>query len=148
MKREHEILLGIIILILGIFILVQINSNMQEVCIENKFCFEVEIADSDEEKTNGLSNRNLLAENRGMLFIFLEEDFYGFWMKDMEFPLDIIWVDENKKIAGITKNFQPCNSDEQCLVVYPEEKIKYVLEINAGVSDKFNFARGDEIRID
>ena len=63
--------------------------------------FSVDVADTVYTQAKGLSNRQSLGYNEGMLFIFKDVDIHGFWMKDMLFPIDIIWMDENLKINHI-----------------------------------------------
>ena len=87
-----------------------------------------EIADTPAKRELGLSGRPALPADRGILFIFDQPDRHGFWMKDMNFPIDIVWLDENKRVVNITKNLQP-NSYPQ--LFYPPQDIKYALEIKA-----------------
>lgn len=102
----------------------------------NDFLLRVEIADIEEKRMMGLSGRQNLAENEGMLFVFEEPDFYSFWMKDMNFPIDIVWIGQDLKIADITENVSPETFPN---VFGPKAKIKYVLEVNAGlVNGKIN----------
>jgi len=82
------------------------SSKSNKICIEGKTCFYAEIADTLGERERGLSGKQSLGDDKGMLFIFEEETLPGFWMKDMKFPIDILWIDENKKIVGIEKNMQ------------------------------------------
>ncbi len=103
---------------------------------------EVEVADEPQEQSQGLSEREELAQDQGMLFIFPAPAKPGFWMKDMKFAIDIIWINEKGEIIGITKNISPNTFPE---VFYPPSKIKYVLEINAGWSDRNNTKVGDRI---
>lgn len=98
-------------------------------CI-NDHCFNLEIARTLEEKKKGLSFRDNLDQNAGMLFIYQKEGIYSFWMKDMSFPLDIIWIDKDQKIVHIERNVQPCQ--ETCQKLKSKEKAIYVLEINSG----------------
>ncbi len=99
----------------------------------------VEIADTFIKRTKGLMFRKSLNENEGILFIFNDEDYHGIWMMNMSFPIDIIWVDRDKKIVDITKDVQPCRLN--CPVYKPREKSLYVLEVKA------NFTEKDGIRI-
>lgn len=99
----------------------------------------VEVADSPNERAAGLSGRISLAENKGMLFIFKEPGFHPFWMKDMNFPLDIIWIDKNKKIAGIVNSASP---DSYPRLFIPPEAVLYVLEVNAGWSKTHSILPG------
>lgn len=94
---------------------------------------KVEIADTDEKRERGLSGRKSLGKNEGMLFIFQLPAKYSFWMKDMFFPLDIIWIDENKRVSAISKNIFP---ETYPASFSPSEDVKYVLEVNAGWAEK------------
>ena len=100
---------------------------------------KVEIADTPQKRIDGLSGRQNLDQNKGMLFIFEKPDHYSFWMKNMKFPIDIIWIDENKKIIDITKNASQESYPER---FSPKIPAKYVLEVNAGWADKHNVKIG------
>ena len=137
--------LAVIILGISYFMNNNLSDKPKQVCIGNKACFNYEIADTDEKKILGLGNRDFLWENDGMLFPFPEKSSPGFWMKGMRFPIDIIWIDSEMKVSGIVRDFQPCEPNEQCTAVYPDEKIIYVLEINAGLSERHGLEAGDAI---
>ena len=107
--------------------------------------FEVEIADTQLERAQGLMFRKELKENSGMLFIFTESDKHSFWMKNTFIPLDIIWIDENFKIVYIYENAQPCR--DICDSITPSKDARYVLEINSGLAEKYNFNMGDRVEI-
>ncbi len=102
---------------------------------------DVEFAETDYEVQTGLMYRNSMGDNQSMLFIFPDVALHSFYMKNTEFPLDILFIDENQKIASFQKNAQPLNESSLSSKV----PIKYVLEINAGLSDKWNLAEGDSI---
>ena len=91
-------------------------------------CFTVEIADTPTEREKGLMNRESMAENHGMLFIFLASDFYNFWMKNTLIPLDIIWLDDQMNVVRIL-TAQPCETDF-CEIYKPGALAKYVVEFN------------------
>ena len=114
------------------------------VCFDNS-CVEVELAMTQEERTTGLMNRTNLSEYSGMLFIFDEERMYKIWMKNMFFPLDIIWLDERGIIVHIDKNVMPCN--EYCKSFGPELYSKFVLEVNGEYTDRHNVNVGDNVRM-
>ena len=120
-----------------------IQGKPKKVCI-NDNCFEVEIADTPEKSSKGLMNRENLPEKSGMLFVYDKEAIHSFWVKNTLIPLDIIWVNENKEIIYIEKNAQPCKADP-CLKYSPDQKSKYVLEINGGLSEKLNINVGQKI---
>jgi len=108
------------------------KDKISKACFEQK-CFEVEIADTKQEKERGLMNRETLEIEKGMLFIYKTEDIYSFWMKNTKIPLDIIWINENFKVVSIFPNAQPCETEE-CESIRPLKKAKYVLEINGGLA--------------
>lgn len=109
---------------------------------------KVIVADSESERKKGLSVKNSLSENEGMLFIFDKKDTTpSFWMKDMNFAIDIIWINDGK-IAQIDKNAQPPPSsakDSDLTIYKPKEPIDFVLEVNAGFSDKNNVEVRDSV---
>jgi uncharacterized membrane protein (UPF0127 family) len=103
--------------------------------------FEIEIVSDDDSRRRGLSNRKSLCDECGMLFDFPKEDKRSFWMKDMSFPLDIIWLRDNK-VVGIEKNV-PENFPDN--LESPEE-IDRVLEINAKKSEVCNIKKGSVLK--
>lgn len=102
---------------------------------------DIEIADNDYETETGLMYRKSMLDNRGMLFVFDDEEYRFFYMKNTEFPLDIIYLDKDKKIITIAKNTNPLDESS----VPSDAPAMYVLEINAGLSDKWNLAVGDSV---
>ena len=145
MKNKRILFLLFIFFLAVLFFFFNSSKEIKSICINEK-CFSVEIADENSERISGLSNRYSLNLNSGMLFIFKEETNPNFWMKEMKFPIDIIWIDENMKISGINKNLQPCIKDF-CPTFKPKEKIKYVLEINSRLSENFGFEIGDKVKL-
>lgn len=138
-------LLFLIVFLLTLVYLSNIGDGKISVCIENKKCFEVEISDSQVERTMGLSGYKSLQVDSGMFFVFPEEINVGFWMKNMNFPLDIIWINKDYEIIGFEESVEPCES--YCKVYYPGEEILYVLEINSGLSGFYNFEIGDRVKV-
>jgi len=117
------------------------KNNISKVCFENN-CFEVEIADTLEKHAQGLMNRERLNSESGMLFIFDTESKRSFWMKNTLIPLDIIWIDENKKVVFIKHDAEPCKT-EKCKTFGPNKNAKYVLEINGGLANKIELTEED-----
>lgn len=103
--------------------------------------FDIEIAETEYETQTGLMYRPSMEEKQGMLFIFPNVSVRSFYMKNTEFPLDIIYIDENQKIVSFQKNAKPY--DETSLP--SEGAAKYVLELNGGLSDRLNLQVGDSI---
>lgn len=122
----------------------QATKNAATVTIDGQ-TFTVLIANTEQEKEKGLSQRDSLPQNMGMIFPFDKPDYYGFWMKDMKFPLDIIWMNQGK-IVTIVNNLQPPTSANPNLPVFkPVSPSDMVLEINAGLANKYNFKVGDSV---
>ena len=108
---------------------------------------EVEIADDFEERSVGLMFRESLKDDNGMFFIFEEPAYKSFWMKNTLIPLDIIFISEDFKVVDIKENFEPCDK-EVCESYKPKEKVRYVLEVNAGFVKGHNVRIGDGVRYD
>jgi hypothetical protein len=108
--------------------------------------FQVEIMKSAAELEKGLSGRASLDADKGMLFVFSKADRYVFWMKDMRFPIDILWINDGK-IADIKHN-APVPASENLDKYLPDAPADYVLEINAGLSEKYGFRPGDAVKLD
>ena len=104
----------------------------------------VSYADEPEERTQGLSGTASLGELEGKLFFFDELDYHGIWMKDMLFPIDIIWIDNNLKIVHIEENVTP---ETYPAVFRPTEPARFVLEVNAHFVDQFQIKVGDPVTI-
>tara|TARA_Y100000310_G_scaffold312831_1_gene360528 strand:- start:2586 stop:3041 length:456 start_codon:yes stop_codon:yes gene_type:complete len=104
----------------------------------------VEIADTPQKHKQGLSGRESLPKNEGLLFIFNKSDTHGFWMKDMNFPIDIIWINENWMIVDITENISAETFPE---IFEPRELSRYVLEVNANFVRENNISIGDKVSV-
>ena len=101
----------------------------------------IEIAESEYETATGLMYRKSMKEEQGMLFIFPDVAMHSFYMKNTEIPLDLIFIDENLKMVSFQKEAKPY--DETSLS--SQVPIKYVLEINAGLVDRWGLVVGDRI---
>lgn len=102
---------------------------------------DVEVAENETERQKGLMFRPYLSDSVGMLFVFDEATPQSFWMKNTMISLDIIYVDQNKKIVSIQKKAKP----------YSEESLpsfgsaQYVVEVIGGYCDKYDIKVGDSI---
>nr|WP_243835312.1 DUF192 domain-containing protein [Maribacter spongiicola] len=103
--------------------------------------FNIEFAETDYETQTGLMYRKGMDSNQGMLFIFPDERMHSFYMKNTEFPLDIIYIKEDLKIASFQENAQPLNESG----LTSQVPIKYVLEINGGLAQELGLSIGDSI---
>lgn len=102
---------------------------------------DIEFAEDEYETQTGLMYRNKLGTNQGMLFIFPNTQMRSFYMKNTKIPLDIIYIGDKLQIVSFQKNAKPF--DETSLP--SEAPAKYVLEINAGLSDEWQLEIGDKI---
>ncbi|HEX7724561.1 MAG TPA: DUF192 domain-containing protein [Candidatus Paceibacterota bacterium] len=109
-----------------------------------KGTIRVEIAATDAARERGLSNRTSLSADSGMLFVFPNAGMYGFWMKDMHFPLDMVWIGADQKVSGVLPNVAPGSYPE---IFYPPTDILYVLELPAGSAAEHAIATGTLLTI-
>ncbi len=130
--------LAAIVLLLGAVFFSLLNDRT--VTINGKR-FTVTVADSPEERQQGLSGRDRLNDSEGMLFEFDSDGVYCFWMKDMQFAIDMIWLDKNKKVVHIQENAAPESYPESFC---PETEARYVLEIKNGGVKANSITVGDQ----
>ncbi len=104
----------------------------------------VEVAAGMMSRARGLSGRQSLDEKSGMLFVFSKPAIHSFWMPDMHFPIDIIWINDGKIVdisANVSNDFSLLNPR----TYKPSQPAQYVLEVNAGFAEKENIKIGDEV---
>ena len=102
----------------------------------------VELAQTDEEKEQGLSGRQSLAPETGMLFVFSTPERYKFWMKEMLFPIDILWIDAKGTIVDFRRSLSP---DTYPAIFEPSVEAQYVLELPSRTVDAMSIKRGDSL---
>jgi hypothetical protein len=102
--------------------------------------FKLELAVNGKERERGLGGRESLCRDCAMLFVFPQEGAYSFWMKDMRFNLDIIWVSDGK-IVQLAKNVD----HGSLATITPKKPANLVLEINAGLSDEYGLKEDDRV---
>jgi uncharacterized membrane protein (UPF0127 family) len=103
------------------------------------------VADTEASRIEGLSGKYFLPSNTSMLFMFDKPDIYGIWMKDMNFPLDIVWLDKDKMVVHSLSNVNPSTYPH---VFYPSKSALYVLELRAGFLEEKGVKTGDLIYFD
>lgn len=118
------------------------EETTQQVCFADH-CIKAEVARTQEERARGLQLRASLGTDEGMLFVFPSSRLQGFWMKDTLIALDMIWMDEHKRIVTILNNVLPCET-EQCPAYLPDRDAQFVLEVNAGVASEMGIKVGDQ----
>lgn len=110
--------------------------------IAGKTKIPVYLADTEDKRTKGLGGLSSIPRDYGMFFVFEHSDYQSMWMKDMLFPIDIIWIDENYRIVHMGKNISP---DTYPKIFTAPVKARFVLELNAGMSTAYDLRNGDSI---
>lgn len=106
-----------------------------------------EVADTPQQRAEGLMYREHLADDRGMLFTFTQAQPWVFWMKNTRIPLDIIWMDEKKQIIHMEQNVPICTrTDDSCPQYRPNNEALYVLELAGGRAEKLRLERGSKLQ--
>ncbi len=136
------ILVAVFFLVLFIFFILKKPNYPSEIKLNiNDQNYFLEVASTSEQRQIGLSNRESICTNCGMLFIFPREGNRSFWMKDTHIPLDMIWLDKKFKIVKIATVLET-NSQKTY-----KSKAKYVIELNANEVFKRDLKVGDTIQL-
>lgn len=107
-------------------------------------CVKLERATTAQQREKGLSGRTEMAYDRGMLFVFEREGEHCFWMKDMHFSLDMLWLDQDGKIIDIVQNARP---ESYPKTFCPDKPASYVIEVRAGVVNASKLKPGQFLEI-
>lgn len=118
------------------------SSDSIRILITDKFKIPVYIADTEEKRTKGLGGLSSIPADYGMFFVFDHSDYHGIWMKDMLFPVDIVWIDENNRIVHIENNISPNTFPK---IFTTPVKTKFVLELNANTAETYDLNMGSMI---
>ncbi len=150
MQTKSILLLVVLLLLLLAIVLIVLKNYQKEkqarVCF-NESCFNVQIANTSEQRSRGLMFQESMPFDQGMLFVFDQEKKHSFWMKNTLIPLDIIWLDAGRQVVFIKENAQPCQQ-EPCPNIEPTEEAKYVLELNAGAVKAIGLTFGNTMRLE
>lgn len=151
-RKRIGVVLGVFVLLAGFTYTVSESSFGQEKALfmdENgliKADITYEKAISAEEKQEGLMNRTTLAGNHGMIFIYDEETPRTFWMKNTLIPLDIIFLDSQKKVINIEEAYPEPGTPESELDRYrSEQPAQYVIEVKQNFTDRNSIEKGDRV---
>jgi uncharacterized membrane protein (UPF0127 family) len=112
----------------------------------NGHSYTIEIAADDASRAHGLMDRTEMAADHGMLFVFDDDAMRAFWMKNTKIPLDMIFLDGDRKIVSVTHGAEPCVT-ERCPAYTSGAPARYVLELNAGQAAKLGLTSGDEMTV-
>lgn len=149
-RENIRLLLGLTVVIFFVILIISLllNRSQNTEVLVNEQTFDVTVAKSETEKQIGLSETEVLGVNEGMLFVFDRPDFYSFWMNNMKFPIDIIFVNGNRVTTVISNAPAPTNPNESLQIYKPGSESDKVLEINAGLAKKYGIKEGTIIDID
>lgn len=141
-------LFAIAVVLVGIFSLWFYSRHpLQTTVTVRNATFIVDVAITAKEKEIGLGYRESLAAGHGMLFVYDHKEIYSYWMRNMKFPIDIVWIDD-RTIVDITKNVPVSGKPLSELPIYhPIVPVDKVLELPAGTSDRVGIIIGDKIII-
>ncbi|HVT01286.1 MAG TPA: DUF192 domain-containing protein [Patescibacteria group bacterium] len=103
------------------------------------------LAKTEGDRQKGLSGRKDLGTNQGMLFIFDKKGKPGFWMKDMKFPIDIIYINDDTVVYIVSDAPAPSGQTSPLTIYYPDQDANYVLEVNAGKAKDLGITNGTKI---
>ncbi len=149
----------LLVVVLGLWFYYNVSSNkplpffpkpqVSNQLVINNARIKVQIADSPETRSKGLSGRQSLATDEGMLFVFDKSDRYPFWMKEMNFALDFVWI-SGSGVADVTENVPapaPNTPDSALTIFSAKTPIDKVLEVPAGTIKNLNIKVGDSIKL-
>lgn len=120
------------------------QEDTTRVCKTERHCVLATVASSPESRKQGLMYISILPQDRGILFVLPRTAFTPIWMKDTIIPLDIVWLDRNRKVVSIKKNVHPCG-EGYCTPHYPSKKSLYILEVASGTVQKWGLRAGDSL---
>ncbi len=152
-KILFDIFLILAIIIVSFFFYREYSDNIRSLFFGDSYEYTIyvgstavfaSVADTPEELKKGLSGVKELPEFHGKLFIFDSDARHGIWMKDMNFPLDILWFDKNLKLVHIEENVDPSSYPK---IFTPEEESRFVLELNAHFVDSLGIILGDTLTL-
>lgn len=144
-KPKKDIIWALFIIII-FSVLFYIAPQNTGVCFRDA-CFKVETVEGEKDISIGLMYREKLDADEGMLFLFPDEDRHSFWMRNTLIPLDIIWLDKDKKVVFLKEGAEPCK-EEICETFKPDKNALYVLEINKGAVKEKGLQVGDAVQFD
>ena len=156
MKTYSRLILDVIIIAVLASVLVFLYQNYGRAFVDGFFdsskigisirdtSLTVEVVDDQASRTQGLSGVAKMPADEGMLFFFDREGYYSFWMKDMNFPIDIFWIDNSLRVVHIEKNVRPETYPARYTSSQPA---RFVLETNAFFAETFGITVGDMMSI-
>lgn len=123
------------------------QANRGTVIFADQGRIEIEIADTQDLRSQGLMHRTQLAENQGMLFVYPDQAVRGVWMKNTLLSLDVLFISSEGKIVSILSGLTPCTQDP-CPIYTSTTVAGYMLEVNAGFVDRHQLRVGQDLMIE
>jgi len=120
--------------------------EMRQACFEDGFCVRLEVVREEGELSRGLMFRENISGDYGMLFVFPAPYPYSFWMKNMRFPIDMIWLDDGWTVVHVERDVPPCRQDP-CPSYAPKADARYVLEVAANQTIAHAIREGSRIKV-
>ena len=166
MKKDLGIIFGLFLFIIALLIFgrsftslnfvgqqpfgeTSVNStNRDRVAISIRtLVIDAKVAKTAADRKQGLAKMDFLPLNQGLLFVFDKKGSYPFWMKDMRFAIDIVWIDEDKQVVDLSTNVppEPGKRDRELTIYKPGSDVLYVLEVNAGLMSANSIEIGDKV---
>ncbi|MGV9001498.1 MAG: DUF192 domain-containing protein [Candidatus Saccharimonadaceae bacterium] len=138
---------GLIVILIGIVVAYALNTFVPTTSLRvGSGVYHLWIADTDAELAQGLSGVESLKGDGGLLMKFATDSTWGIWMKDMKIPLDIVWLNKDKKVVYIVKNASPDLSTN--VIFTPTTDARYVVELPMGGVEKAAIKTGDQATFD
>ena len=157
MKKTFFIVAIIFVITMVAFIAIALSQNKamiysiplikKPLAVINNHAFNLYVAKTSKDQQIGLSKYDSLPQDFGMIFIFEKPDYYRFWMKNMKFPIDILFIKDNRIVTIYQNVPSPRSQNENLLIYQPKSKADMVLEIQAGLSQKYNLKEGDDVKL-
>lgn len=143
-KRIVFVALILILILAGAAWFILANRADGSRVIADEVAIPVELVTTPSEREKGLSGRDSLATGEGMLFVFEQPSIHCFWMKDMKFNIDIVWMDQDGDVVHVVESAEPASYPRSFC---PDKPASYVLEVNAGESKAANISTNSKLDI-
>lgn len=144
-SNRLKIFVTVFLLAMAILAIYFMFKEPRKIMLINNQTIKVEVVNEASTMAKGLSGRNNLCANCGMLFVYPDYQIRNFWMKEMNFPLDIVWI-RDETIVGFAVDVQPFDEQGQISRMASAEPINLVLELNSGWLKKNNVKIGDKLK--
>lgn len=141
MKRwVGSILVSLAVIAGGAFLVWKMSYDQSTVKLHGA-TFHMTVLREKDELRKGLSGTDSLPQNEAMVFVFPSDSKWGIWMKDMKYPIDIVWLNSDRKVVYLVKNAQP--SSYPSTTFTPDEGARYVIELASGTIERTGIRVGD-----